>query len=304
MKYRRNLTAVPIANPRRGWVVVLQHTPYAAQLVPIQTLRDAQRAWNAYRKNHAFGARDLTPQSGLVRAPSGETVYQISYNGKAWEARNGKEVQGEALGVPLGGTRRTRRNPAGRAWRKSMGPMPPAVRDALIRSSREDLGDAWHRVDAAAARASGERRWSYNAAQYLRDEGLSPEQVATVMDWMWPPRKNPTARRVKPLTQAQKAVKLVEAALKAGVILHFSSNYYDGTAGIHHRAVGEPDYAIFRYSRIRGNRDDYYPTAFGTADHLVEFIGAGNVITALKAAARKAGTSYVNLDTPISWSRR
>ena len=75
---------------------------------------------------------------------------------------------------------------AGRAWRREMGPMPVAVRDVLIRSSREDLGTAWWRIDAACARANGERRWSYNARDFLMGEGLTMEEAALVVAWIWP----------------------------------------------------------------------------------------------------------------------
>lgn len=122
-------------------------------------------------------------------------------------------------------------------------------------------------------------------------------------------QKNPA--KPKKDSQATKAVRLVEQALKAGVILHFSTNNGEGTAGAYHPAAptasthapGPAKFAVFRYSRTRGNTDATFPSAFSAADHLVEWIGVGNAIAALKRAARKAGTAYANLDTQIGWKR-
>ncbi len=111
-------------------------------------------------------------------------------------------------------------------------------------------------------------------------------------------KANP-ARKPKNESRASKAVKRVKEALEAGVILHFESSRYSGTAGHYHDP--QRPFAILRYSRTHGNRDDYFTSAFSAADHLVEFIGVGNVIDALKTAARKYGTTYYNLDTAIRW---
>lgn len=124
-----------------------------------------------------------------------------------------------------------------------------------------------------------------------------------------PATKNPA--KPKKDSQATKAVRLVEHALKSGVVLHFSTNNGEGTAGAYHPAAptasthapGHAQFAVFRYSRTRGNTDATFPSAFSAADHLVEWIGVGNAIAALKRAARKAGTTYANLDTPIRWKK-
>ncbi len=74
-----------------------------------------------------------------------------------------------------------------RAWRKAMGPMPAAVREALIVSSKEaTLADVWRRVDTACARAQGIPRYAADARDYLRGEGLSADEARLVVAWIWP----------------------------------------------------------------------------------------------------------------------
>ena len=73
-----------------------------------------------------------------------------------------------------------------RAWRKAMGTMPVAVREALILSSKETLADVWRRVDTACARAQGIPQYACDARDYLRGEGLSAEQARLVVAWIWP----------------------------------------------------------------------------------------------------------------------
>lgn len=76
-----------------------------------------------------------------------------------------------------------------RAWRSTMGPMPAVVRDALLQSSRDDLGAAWRRVDACCAIADGDRRWAHEAHRYLTDEvGCSVAEADAVIAWIWPVR--------------------------------------------------------------------------------------------------------------------
>lgn len=146
--------------------------------------------------------------------------------------------------------------------------------------------------------------------------GLSPLFPSTADAYAWKKAKESSLRGVtmrlrvvkkarrnpkKPEDRAARAVRRVQEALQAGVILHFSTNLGSGTAGPWHAAVdGGNKFAIFQDQRTRP-REDFYPSAFGAADHLVAFIGVGNVISALKAAGRKNGTPYVNLDTPIRW---
>ena len=121
-----------------------------------------------------------------------------------------------------------------------------------------------------------------------------------------------TRRNPKTESRATKAVRRVTEAFKAGVLLHWRGPTPDnrredvGTAGYYRsggrasHSTGTAEYAIFG-TPGRGGRDATFATAFGAADHLVEWIGVGNAIDALKAAARKAGTEYANLDTPIRW---
>jgi hypothetical protein len=121
-------------------------------------------------------------------------------------------------------------------------------------------------------------------------------------------RRNP-----KTENRTTKAVRRVAEAFKAGVILHWRGRTADGrrddqgTAGYYRsggkasHSTGTAAFAILG-TPGRGGRDATFDTAFGAADHLVEWIGVGNAIDALKAAAKKAGTEYVNLDTPIRWS--
>jgi hypothetical protein len=124
-------------------------------------------------------------------------------------------------------------------------------------------------------------------------------------------RSNPRAPKKE--DRATKAVRRVTEAFKAGVILHWRGRTADGrrddqgTAGYYRsggrasHSTGTAEYAILG-TPGRGGRDATFDTAFGAADHLVEWIGVTNAIDALKAAARKHGTEYVNLDTPIRWA--
>jgi len=126
-------------------------------------------------------------------------------------------------------------------------------------------------------------------------------------------RRNPTTRAPKKENRATKAVRRVAEAFKAGVILHWRGRTADGrrddqgTAGYYRsggkasHSTGTAAFAILG-TPGRGGRDATFDTAFGAADHLVEWIGVGNAIDALKAAARKHGAEYVNLDTPIRWN--
>jgi hypothetical protein len=110
-------------------------------------------------------------------------------------------------------------------------------------------------------------------------------------------RRNP-AKKPRPLSRAEKAVRRVEEALKAGVVLHWSAARGDGTAGPYHTAVGSPKFAVIAYGR---HPYDYVGSLNEVAYHLVDHIGVANVIESLKATARLHGTAYTNLDTPISW---
>jgi hypothetical protein len=112
--------------------------------------------------------------------------------------------------------------------------------------------------------------------------------------------------------RASKAVRLVAAALKAGVVLHLSGARGTATVGPYHTAVpvraddyaGPAAYALLMYSRTHGNRDETFSTAAAAADHAVARFGVTNVITALKRAAKKHGAVYQNLDTPMRWATR
>ena len=125
-------------------------------------------------------------------------------------------------------------------------------------------------------------------------------------------------RKSKPMTRAEKAViRLAEviSGPKGGraVVVHLFGAHRKGTVGPYHKAVGEPNFAMFTDAvRVSAPRDSLtgfarglgcreYPTAATAADHAVAVYGVSNVITAIKAAARKHGSRYVNLDTPV-WS--
>lgn len=140
------------------------------------------------------------------------------------------------------------------------------------------------------------------AVQAARRDAMSKHEVQHAMLTENPRRrKNPSAK-AKPLSRAARAVKRVQEALAAGVVLPFSTMRSSGTAGPYHEAVGgKNNFAIFRDHKGAA-KDDYYPSAFSAADHLVSFIGEGNAIEALKEAAKKVGLRYVNLDTPIPWT--
>lgn len=120
-------------------------------------------------------------------------------------------------------------------------------------------------------------------------------------------KKNPKAE-----SRSSKAVRLVADALRAGVILHLRGARGSATVGPYHTAVpvqagdyaGPATFALLTYSRIHGNRDETFSSALNAADHAVERFGVGNVIPALKLAAKKHGTTYQNLDTPIRWRTR
>jgi len=128
-------------------------------------------------------------------------------------------------------------------------------------------------------------------------------------------RRNPTTRAPKKENRATKAVRRVAEAFKAGVILHWRGRTADGrrddqgTAGYYRsggkasHSTGTAAFAIFG-TPGRGGRDATFDTAFGAADHLVEWIGVGNAIDALRVAARKHGAEYANLDTPIRWTAK
>ncbi len=73
-----------------------------------------------------------------------------------------------------------------RAWCAEMGPMPSNVRDALVRTSAEDLGTAWRRIDRAIAKALGIPQYACDARDYLRGEGLSADEARLVVAWIWP----------------------------------------------------------------------------------------------------------------------
>ena len=68
----------------------------------VKTLREARDAWNAYRDSHGLGASDLRGQHAAgVLLPSGETVALLSYNGRVWLTRTGKEAPEAQLDEPL-----------------------------------------------------------------------------------------------------------------------------------------------------------------------------------------------------------
>ena len=115
-------------------------------------------------------------------------------------------------------------------------------------------------------------------------------------------RANPLVRASKPkrpLSREQKAVKLVEDALKANIVIHWVGPKNEGTAGRYLTALGPSKFAVIAYGRAPW---DFYGTAGEVAGSLVRNIGVGNVIDALKATARMHDTAYTNLDTPISWA--
>jgi len=132
-----------------------------------------------------------------------------------------------------------------------------------------------------------------------------------------PPRVKAPGRKRNPKAEsrATKAVRRVTEAFKAGVLLHWRGRTADGrrddqgTAG-YYRSGGKASHStgIAAFAILgtpgRGGRDATFDTAFGAADHLVEWIGVGNAIDALKAAARKHGAEYANLDTPIRWTAK
>lgn len=154
------------------------------------------------------------------------------------------------------------------------------------------------KVNHIALRAYTENRLAYAAFQEAVAAGMRMHTAGRKAN----PRGNPMGKSKKE-SRASKAVKRVQEALEAGVVLHFSTARGDGTAGPHHTAVPSHDkYAIYRdyadhYARggMSGrHRVDFYATAFSAADHLVAFIGVGNAIAALKRAG-----GYSNLDTPF-----
>lgn len=151
---------------------------------------------------------------------------------------------------------------------------------------------AQHQASAADAMRAADADEQYNAAT----------------------RKRTNPRAPKKEDRATKAVRRVTEAFKAGVLLHWRGRTADGrrddqgTAGYYRsggrasHSTGTAEYAILG-TPGRGGRDATFDTAFGAADHLVEWIGVTNAIDALKAAARKHGTEYANLDTSIRWGR-
>lgn len=140
------------------------------------------------------------------------------------------------------------------------------------------------------------------AVQSARRDAMDKHRVQHAMLTENPRRRKNPAAKAKPQSRAARTVKRVQEALAAGVILPFSTMRFSGTAGPYHEAVGgKNNFAIFRDHKGAA-KDDYYPSAFSAADHLVSFIGEGNAIEALKEAAKKVGLRYVNLDTPIPWA--
>lgn len=150
--------------------------------------------------------------------------------------------------------------------------------------------------EVAALRRAGKVAEAYALLSATKKNPKAPRSGAGVS------RRNPPKKEPR----ASKAVKRVKEALDAGVVLSFSTTYGEGTAGPYRTAVpvGE-NFAIFRdYEAKRGHPENArrtFETAYGAADHLVEWIGVGNAIDALKRAAKKRGVSYSNLDTPIRW---
>lgn len=105
-----------------------------------------------------------------------------------------------------------------------------------------------------------------------------------------------------PASREQKATALLASVIAQGVVVHLVGSRNKGTVGPYHKAVGAPGYALI----VDGTRGGFdkgglweYPHAAGAAEHAVIKFGVGNVITALKAAAKKHGGAYVNLETPI-----
>lgn len=80
---------------------------------------------------------------------------------------------------------------AARAWRRASGLMPLPVALALVRSSQEDLSHAWARVDRVCRLTDCDPRWGYAGERFLREEGLSEDEIRTVLTWIFAPLSRP-----------------------------------------------------------------------------------------------------------------
>ena len=205
----------------------------------------------------------------------------------------------------------------GKAYRHTAGSTATVYGLNYARSNPSRMADARARLAAARegyamlTRAHGGDVVGWQ--EYKRAvAGMSPAAILAEARASAGDRSNPRAPKKE--DRATKAVRRVTEAFKAGVILHWRGRTADGrrddqgTAGYYRsggrasHSTGTAEYAILG-TPGRGGRDATFDTAFGAADHLVEWIGVTNAIDALKAAARKHGTEYANLDTSIRWGR-
>ena len=108
--------------------------------------------------------------------------------------------------APVAATVNPRGTYAMQRGRGDFGSVPPRVLEALITSSREDLGHAYRRLDRCYTFADGRGRPETNLVrQYLAEEGLTPREVATVIAYVCPSRANPRGPRAKVKAETARA---------------------------------------------------------------------------------------------------
>lgn len=60
-------------------------------VIAVASIADASAKWGTYRDAHGLGASE-SPRVTVIDTYTGQTVAQISYNGRAWD-KNGQEIQ-------------------------------------------------------------------------------------------------------------------------------------------------------------------------------------------------------------------
>lgn len=61
-------------------------------VIAVESIRDASRRWQAFRDINGL-SMSTSPRVTIIDTNTGTTVARISYNGRCWHPKTGKEIE-------------------------------------------------------------------------------------------------------------------------------------------------------------------------------------------------------------------